>query len=71
MKLFFEIHADPFCITGWSLWVARIPTLDWPRQKVVERLYGPTHLDADTLRLHEREMAVRLRQRLAKWSRHD
>lgn len=33
--------------------------------------YGPTHLDADTLRLHEREMAVRLGQRLAKWSRHD
>jgi NAD(P)H dehydrogenase (quinone) len=33
--------------------------------------YGPTHLDADTLRPHEREMAVRLGQRLAKWSQHD
>ena len=33
--------------------------------------YGPTHLDAQTLRPHEHDMAVRLGERLAKWSRHD
>jgi NAD(P)H dehydrogenase (quinone) len=32
--------------------------------------YGPTHLDAQELRPHEQEMAVRLGQRLAKWSQH-
>ena len=33
--------------------------------------YGPTHLDADSLRPHEQSMAHRLGQRLAKWSQHD
>ena len=32
--------------------------------------YGPTHLDADSLRPHEEAMAHRLGQRLAKWSQH-
>ena len=32
--------------------------------------YGPTHLDADSLRPHEEAMAYRLGQRLAKWSQH-
>ena len=32
--------------------------------------YGPTHLDADSLRPHEESMAHRLGQRLAKWSQH-
>lgn len=30
--------------------------------------YGPTHLDAETLRPHEQEMAERLGQRITKWS---
>ena len=33
--------------------------------------YGPTHLDADSLRPHEEAMAHRLGLRLAKWSQHD
>ena len=34
--------------------------------------YGPTHLDADTLRAHEEGMAVRLGARLARWAqKHD
>lgn len=33
--------------------------------------YGPTHLDAEKLRPHEKDMAVRLGQRLVKWSLHD
>ena len=33
--------------------------------------YGPTHLDAEKLRPHEEDMAVRLGQRLIKWSQHD
>ena len=32
--------------------------------------YGPTHLDADSLRPHEEAMAHRLGQRLTKWSQH-
>ena len=32
--------------------------------------YGPTHLDADSLRPHEVAMAQRLGQRLVKWSQH-